>query len=122
MASDSIWGPKSIPASADLRAYQFRFMRLDSNGQLALPHLGSFAITVLQDKPTAQGQPGQCCRPGDITKVYVATSLSQGDYVATDATGQAITCVTGDVILGQSLDTVTVNGIARIVFQPMGKI
>jgi len=97
-------------------------MRLDGNGQLALPHLGSYALTVLQDKPTAQTEPGQCCRPGDITKIYVATSISTGDYVATDATGQAIYAVTGDIILGQSLDKVTVNGIARMVFQPMGKL
>lgn len=120
MASDVIIAPVSHPASADLSAYQFRFMRINSDGQLALPHVGSYADTVLQDKPKAQAQPGLCCGPGSITKIYVATTISAGDFVTTDATGKAILCATGDVILGRALDTVAATGIARMRFEPMG--
>ncbi len=129
MASDCIWGPKSLPASADLSAYQFRFMKLDGNGRLALPTLGGHTVGVLQDKPTALGQPGQICRPGDITKVYVASSITAGAFVSADATGQAIPAVSGDYIEGWALEAVTSvsappsgNAIARIVYQPMGKM
>ncbi len=116
MATDSIWGPISIPASADLRAYQFRFFRINSSGQLALPTLGGTADTVLQDTPTAQGQPGQCCRAGDITKVQFVSGITAGNYVSTDATGQGIVSVSGDFILGKALDTVVGAGIGRVHF------
>jgi len=122
MASDVITGPKSLPASADLTAYQFRFMRINSSGQLALPTLGGYATTVLQDKPTAQGQPGQCCRPGDITRVYCSAPVNTGDFLSSDATGQAFRSVSGDWILGQSLETISVAGIVRMVFQPIAKL
>jgi len=46
--------PISIPASADLSAYQFRAMKLGSTG-LALPSAGGDVVGILQDAPSAAG-------------------------------------------------------------------
>ena len=122
MASDAIWGPKSLPASADLSSYQFCFMKLNTSGQLALPAANGYAIGVLQDKPTAQAQPGMVCRPGDITKIVCGEGITAGEWVATNSSGRAILCVTGDWILGQALDACASGSITRMVYQPLGKM
>ena len=122
MATDVILGPQSIPASMDLRNYQYRFMKIDANGQLALPALGGIVDYVLQDKPVAQLQPGQVCAPGSITKVLFVSGITAGSLVSTDATGQGIAFVSGYEILGRALDTVTGLGIGRVHFMPLGRL
>ncbi len=123
MASDLIVGPKSILASADLSAKQFTFVVMNAAGQLITPLFSGHAtIGVLQDKPTAQGQPGQVCRPGDISKIYCGGSVNAGDFVTTDTNGKAITATSGTEVAGQAMDAGASGSIIRIVYQPMGKL
>lgn len=129
MASDIIVGPISIPASANfnttfagLTSRQFTFQKVDTNGQLAAPSSGGNVVGVLQDKPTAQGQPGQICGPGSVTKVVAAAAIAAGALVSTDSSGKAVTSTTGAEILGQALEAVSnANDIFRVRFMPMGK-
>lgn len=123
MASDLIVGPKSIEASASLTAKQFYFIKIDTNGQLAsVASTGGRSIGVLQDKPTAQGQPGQVCRPGDISKIVLGGTVAAGDFVMSDSNGKGVVCTSGSHILGQALDGGDSGDIVRIVFQDMGEL
>lgn len=129
MASDIIVGPISLPAStnfnttfASLASRQFTFQKLDTNGQLAAPASGGSVVGVLQDKPVAQGQPGQICGPGSITKVVAGAAVAAGAFVSTDSNGKAVTSTTGAQMLGQALEAASnANDIFAIRFMPMGK-
>jgi len=123
MASDLIVGPKSIQANLAMTSYQFRFVRVvnsSGTGQLALPTNGGLTIGVLQDKPTAQGEPGQVCRPGDITKIVLNYGGTAGDWVMSDANGKAVAAVSGAQVQGQLLDSGSAGDIVRMVYQPLG--
>src|ERR1043165_4757402 len=112
--------PYSLPASADLSAYQYRFMNLDSTGRLALSSDGGRAITVLQNKPSAPHAAGSCCRAGDPTKVVYGGAVAKGALVSSDSAGKCVTAGTGDKILGQNLDQVGVSGeIGTIILLPL---
>lgn len=123
MAWEQIHNATSIPASADLSSYQYHFVKLDTNGQLALASDGGNAIGVLQDKPNAAAQPGSVCGPGDITRVVYGDAVAKGAQVASDTNGHCVTAVSGDQILGYNLDqTGVANEIGAIRFQPTGKL
>lgn len=123
MASETIVAPISVPASADLTSYQFRFMRMDSNGQLALPPIaGGPVIGVLQDTPNAQGRVGQICGPGSVTKVVAGASITKGYYIATDTNGKAVQAVSGNIILGQAEDSGSSGDRIRLRFMPLGRL
>ena len=110
---------KSIKCgSASLASYQFSFVKIGSDGLLALPSAGGYAVGVLQDKPVA-GDPGAVCFPGDITKVMCgAGGFSAGGDVATDASGYAVAATSGHYALGIALEA-GVNGfLATILYQP----
>lgn len=123
MASDLISGPKSIPASASLTAKQFYFMKIDTNGQLAaVASSGARAVGVLQDKPTAQGQPGQLCRPGDITKIALGGTVTKGAFAMSDGNGKGVLCTSGSHILGWFIDSGDSGDTIRMVYQPEGTL
>lgn len=108
MALQERINPLSVPASADLSASQFRFVTVNSSGQLALPAAGADAIGVLQDKPDAAGRVGLVglLNGSGRLKVVAAATLVPGNKVQSDATGAAIVALTGDRELG----TVLVGG------------
>jgi hypothetical protein len=111
---------KSINAGQSYTYYQYTFVRIDSNGELAFPAAGGYAVGVIQDKP-AHNDPGSVCFPGDITKVQCGGVFSPGDDVATDSLGRAVAAVSGDYCLGVAL-TAGVTGAwgrtAEIIYQP----
>lgn len=123
MASDLITGPKSVQASADLSTKQYCFMKIDTNGQLApVSSTGARSVGVLQDKPTAQGQPGTLCRPGDVTKIVLINSVTKGALVMSDNAGKGLPATSGAHILGWALDQGSAGDIIRIVYQPEGTL
>jgi hypothetical protein len=124
MAFENLTGPKSLQASADLSAYQFRFVKLDSNAQLALnTTAGGRVLSVLQDKPTAQGEPGQICGPGSHTKIKAGGVIAAGGLIASSNEGKAVAATTGAHILGYNAGPVSADGdIITMVFQPDGTL
>jgi hypothetical protein len=81
----------SLPASADLSAYQFRFVEV-TTGELTLcDAAGDFAVGVLQDKPDAAGKQGEFVYFGP-TKMVAGEAISVGDLLTTDDEGRAVVC------------------------------
>lgn len=85
----------SFQAAADLSAYQFRFVKLDANGQVNICSAATdIPIGILQDKPAAQGRAANVMLDG-ISKVVGGANLAKGDQVGTDNQGRAVALVAG---------------------------
>jgi hypothetical protein len=100
---------RTYEASGDLSASQFCFMKLDSNGQIAVATEGSGSIVgVLTDKPAARGRAGRVVWAG-TTMVKAGGTLVPGDRVSCDSTGKAVALGTGD---SASLGVVVTGGVS----------
>jgi len=123
MATQNITGFKSFEAGADLSAKQFYFVSVSADGQIDATGDGAYAVGVLQDKPAAQGRAAQVATTfGDIVKVVCGGTVTRGGPVASDANGAAVNAASGDVILGEALETGASGEIISIVFAPRGTV
>lgn len=76
-------------ASGDLSSDQFKFVSLDSNGEVQVATDTDVIIGVLQNAPDAQGKTCEIMVAG-ISKVQIgATGFDAGDAVMCDDTGGA---------------------------------
>ncbi len=104
-------GLVTLVASADLSTKQYYFVKIDSNGQVALAGVGDPAVGVLYDKPTAQGQVCSVAPlvPGAKLKAVTAAAVAPGALVACDANGKLKTATAGatssSTVLGVKLGT-----------------
>lgn len=90
MATERPGTSASFQAAADLSDWQFRFVKLDANGQVAkITANTDIPLGVLQDKPAAQGRAANVMLDGR-SKIVGGANLAKGDTVGTDATGRAI--------------------------------
>lgn len=85
---------QSLVAAADLSAAQFRAVKVNSSGQVALAAAGEFAIGILQNKPTA-GQTATVVTVGPVSKAVAGGSITAGALVAADASGKLKAAVLG---------------------------
>lgn len=93
----------SVPASGDLSSDQYKFVVINSSGQLAVVSAaGGDADGVLADKPSAAGRAGKLVYGGK-TKVLYGGSVTAGEKLQSNASGQAITAALGDHVLGKAL-------------------
>lgn len=104
----------SRPAAADLSAHQFKFVKLDSSGNIAAIAADTDRpCGVLQDKPDAAGKAGNVMVNG-ISKIQGDADLAKGAMIGTSADGQAIALVPGTdttkYICGQVIDDNTAAG------------
>ncbi len=85
----------SFQAAADLSAQQFRFVKLDANGQVAaIAAVTDIPIGILQDKPGAQGRACNVMLDG-ISKLVGGANLAKGDQIGPDAQGRGVAYVAG---------------------------
>jgi hypothetical protein len=107
MATHEMLEVLSFEASGDLSAHQFKYVVIDSNGQVALAGNGAAAIGVLQNKPSAIGQAAEVAvLSGGRYKVKAAAALATiGTELASDAAGLATPAVATDRVLGIQLST-----------------
>jgi hypothetical protein len=112
---------ESYQAAADLSAQQFRFVKLDANGQIAaITAATDIPLGILQDKPSAAGRAGAVMLDG-MSKVVAGANLAKADIVGTDNQGRAVAVVAGTdttkYAVGQvRLDNSVTGGLATIVF------
>lgn len=112
----------SLPAASDLSATPFRFVTVDSSGNIALSAAVANAAGVLQDKPTALGQPGSVAI-GGVTKVTASAAIAAGAAVGCAASGKARTAAVGDYIQGITLEAAAADGnIISMLIKPGGKL
>lgn len=111
----------SYQAAADLSAYQYRFVKLDSNGQIALCSAATdVPFGILQDKPAAQGRAGRVMHDGR-SKLVAGANLAKSDRVGTDATGRGVALVAGTDVTKYAVgivvnDNSVANGLCDVVF------
>lgn len=109
----------TLEAGADLSAKQFFFVSVSSDGQVDPTGDGAYAVGVLQNDPAAAGRAAEVCI-GGITKVSCGGVVTRGGPVASDAAGEAVNAASGDVILGEALETGADGSVISIIFHPRG--
>lgn len=106
---------EAIPGSGDLSANGYLFHSIDGSGQLALPSAGAIAF-VLVNAPdvTAAGEEGTVVLVGKV-KVTAGGTISAGDQIATDGSGNAVTATTGDNVLGVALQDASSGDLFKML-------
>ena len=94
----------SVEAGSDLSARQYRYVVINSSGQLAVASAGSKADGILQDDPSAAGQAATLAIDG-VSKIQVGAAVTAGDDLAVGSNGLAVTATSGDVVVGRALTT-----------------
>lgn len=76
----------TVPASTGVVGTQFRFVDIDSNGELVFT-AGS-AIGVLTNKPDAEGVAGTVVNDGIVKVEAAGSTVAEGDPVTSDSSGR----------------------------------
>ena len=104
---------RTFIAGEDLSAAQFKFVTLESDGQVDLADsAGENAIGVCLAGATA-GNAVTVCVSGSVM-VTAGGTIAAGAAVQTDAAGDALTAATGDVILGYAREAAVDGQIIEI--------
>lgn len=125
MAFEGAGHIESLEAAGDLSAAQYKFVKLDSNGQVAVcTGVTDKPIGILQDKPAAAGRVAQVMLYG-VSKVQGDANLAKGDQIGTSVDGQAAAYVPGTdttkYIVGEVLlDNAAAAGLATVAFNCLG--
>ena len=94
---------RTFIAGEDLSAAQFKFVTLESDGQIDLADgAGENCIGVLLNNPTAANA-ATVAMTGKVM-VKAGASIAAGAAVATDAAGDAVTAATGNIIMGYATE------------------
>ncbi len=94
---------RSFVAGESLAAAQFKFVTLESDGQVDLADsAGENCIGVLLNSPAA----GEAATVAISGKVMVTSggTIAAGAAVATDASGDAVTAASTNIIMGYALE------------------
>jgi len=94
---------RTFIAGEDLSAAQFKFVTLESDGQIDLADgAGENCIGVLLNNPTAASA-ATVAMTGKVM-VKAGGNVAAGAAVATDANGDAVTAGTGNIIMGYATE------------------
>lgn len=100
----------SLPASADLSAFQHHFVEVDANGRLTVSNAaGESVFGVLQNDPAAIDQSGAVMLNG-VSKVVAGAAVTVGALVQTNASGRAIAALSADFVVGRALEAAGGDG------------
>jgi hypothetical protein len=108
----------TLPAGADLRTHQFKFVSVDSNGAVVLTANNALAQGVLQNAPNT-GEAATVAISG-IVKVKCSAVVTRGGAVGSAANGALKDAVTASARLGIALATGAENAVIPVLFQPIG--
>jgi hypothetical protein len=106
--------PGVLVAAADLSSYQYRAVKLNTSGEVALCGAGEAAIGILQNKPVA----GEACEidmDGISKAVMGATIANAGGKLASDANGKLVAAVSTNYVVAQLLTTAAADGVISSV-------
>jgi hypothetical protein len=120
MATESVQTLITRPAAADLSSYQYRAVKIDSSGNVALAGEGDIAVGILQNKPAAAGRGAVVC-VGGVSKMRGGASVSPGARFSTLANGLGGAVGSGDdQALGIVLEALASGTIGTVLVQPVG--
>ena len=104
---------RTFVAGEDLSAAQFKFVTLESDGQVDLADsAGENCIGVL----LVEGEAARAVTVIMTGSVMVEAggTVTAGGAVATDATGRAVDATTGDIIMGYAREAGVANQVIEI--------
>jgi hypothetical protein len=96
-------------AGADLSASQHLFVVVNASGKAVVAGAGVAIDGVLQNNPAAD-QAATVWGLGSVSKVVAGAAVAAGALVTPNASGQAITAVSGNYIAGRALNAATGAG------------
>ena len=111
-------------AAGDLSTYQYRFVKMSADNTVDVCGNGEKAIGILQNKPNAAGKAARV-RVFGVSRVEMHTTCAFGDYVGSQANGEAVPvtvdtnlycaiCIDGEVVVGNEKCTVLLVGPATL--------
>jgi hypothetical protein len=118
MAVEQIISKWSAKAAADLSTKQYTLVKLGAGNTINVASAATDAAFVLIDKPKS-GQYGTLALAG-ITKVVAGGSITAGQKLASNASGQAAVAATGNAVIGQALEDAVAGDLVTIVVNNAG--
>lgn len=100
-------------AGADLTNEQFKFVKLGAEGKVVVADTAGEEVFGVLIVPAAQDRAVTVTLSGHVM-IKAGGALAAGDPVATDATGTAVTAVTGDIVLGYATETAVSGQVTSI--------
>jgi hypothetical protein len=108
----------SLPANGDLSTNKEFFVKVANNsgaGEVAVAGAGERVLGVLKNEPDAQGKVAEVAsKRGAITKVSAGGTITAGNEVTPDASGEAVVAGSGDVVAGVALNSAVDGDIVEI--------
>ena len=108
----------TLPAAADLRTHQYKFVEVNSSGEAALVGDDGHADGVLLNDPNT-GEAAIVDIAG-VVKVKCGANVTRGASVASGANGAAKNTDTGSAVNGTALETGANGRIISMIFHPRG--
>lgn len=108
----------TLPAAADLRTHQYKFVEVTSTGAVNLCADDAHADGVLQNDPNT-GEAATVAIFG-VVKVKCGAAVTRGGNVASGANGAAKNTDTGSAVNGTALETGANGRVISMLFNPRG--
>ena len=94
---------RTLIAGEDLSSHQFRFVTLESDGQVdKADSAGERCFGIVENDPAAGGEATVVV--SGKTRIVCGGTIAAGAQIQTDASGEALTAATGDVVMGYALE------------------
>jgi hypothetical protein len=94
----------TVPANADLSTKQFYCGSINSSGRVAVTGDGARCDGLIQNKPSAAGEPTELAVEG-LAKGIAGGAINPGVEVASDGNGKLVTAIAADYVVGVYLGT-----------------
>jgi hypothetical protein len=121
MAFEILTPQVSLPAGADLSAAQFRAVVLNSSGKVVLAGAATVALGILQNDPKADEAADVFLGRG-ITFAQVGASVTPGQALTTNASGQLVPAGAGQPIIAYALESGSSGNVISVVFGFFGVV
>lgn len=94
---------RTLIAGEDLSSHQFRFVTLESDGEVdKADSAGERCFGIVENDPAAGGEATVVV--AGKTRIVCGGTVAAGAQIQTDASGEAITAASGDVSMGYAME------------------
>src|SRR5437763_894650 len=111
---------RSYAPNADLSSSQYLGIVIGSNGKAAVAGAGAMIVGVLQNKPKTTDT--AAVRVSGLTKMVAGGTVTAGDKIMVNASGQAALATTGNYVIGLAEESGVVNQVISVLLMPSGKV
>jgi len=108
--------------AGDMSANLFKFVKLSGSTAVAAAAATDPVVGVLQNKPTASGQPATVMIDG-VSKVIAGAAITAGSVVYIDSTGRATSTAASNKSVGIAESAATGAGeVISVLLKPLGAL